>query len=142
MSTNNTNDLFVRASRKKLRISTGTGKGSLSVEDLWDLSLPDLDRIAVGLAATLQGPTTKSFLTEAPRKEAVTAQEAFDVVKTILDIKVAEKAAAQDRATRRAQRDFLKNLLAEKEVEGLKAQSPDEIRAKIAALGLDEEPAE
>lgn len=44
--------MFEKASRIKLRYSTN--RGVLSVEDLWDLSLEQLDPIAINLNKSLK----------------------------------------------------------------------------------------
>ena len=46
--------MFEKASRIKLRYSTN--RGVLSVEDLWDLSLEQLDPIAINLSKRLKIP--------------------------------------------------------------------------------------
>lgn len=51
--------MFKQASKMKLRFATS--KGNLSVEDLWDLSLPVLDKLAVSYDEELAKSPRKSF---------------------------------------------------------------------------------
>ena len=52
--------MFEKASRMKLRFNTQ--RGVLSVEDLWDLPLIQLDNIAIALNKKLQESKTESFI--------------------------------------------------------------------------------
>lgn len=52
--------MFEKASRMKLRFNTQ--RGVLSVEDLWDLPLIQLDNIATALNKKLQESKTESFI--------------------------------------------------------------------------------
>ena len=131
MSTNNTNDLFIQASRRKLRFSSS--KGSLGIDDLWDLSLPSLDAIAVNLDEQIQKVGKKSFLA----KRAASTLEldiAFEIVKFVLETRVAENEASKLKADKEAQKAFLTNLLKEKQMDEIKGLSAEEIQKKIEAL--------
>jgi hypothetical protein len=55
-------NLFEKASKMKLRFSTT--KGVLSTEDLWDLSLESLDRIAKNLYKQIKESEEISFISE------------------------------------------------------------------------------
>ena len=54
------------ATRKKLRFSY---KGSISTEDLWDLSLEELDRIFKGLNAKVKQSQEESLLEKKEKSE-------------------------------------------------------------------------
>lgn len=125
--------LFITAARNKVRFSTN--RGLLTVEDLWDLSLESLDRIAVSIDEAVQKHGRKSFIGAQP-KEAEGLQTQFDLVKFVIDTKLAEKAEAKTAADREAQVTFLKGLLEKKQLADLENMTPDEIKAKLAALGV------
>ncbi len=128
-----TNDLFLRASRAELRFNTS--RGSAVVDDLWKLSLESLDRLAVAYNEALQGPAQKSFISSKKKdKETEGLQLAFDVVKFVIDTKVAEAAEARAAAHKENERQFLKDLLARKQTANLEALTEDEITARLAAL--------
>lgn len=127
------NTQFIEAARKKIRF--GTSQGQLAVEDLFDLSLPSLDKIAVALDAQLQQSGRKSFI-DAPVKGLAETQLAFDIAKYVIDVKLAEKAEAKLAAERKSQVDFLKGLLEKKQLAELEGMTTEQITAKLAELGV------
>lgn len=54
--------MYKKASKKQLRISTL--RGSLTVEQLWNLSLAELNEIAIGLDKELEQSSGKSYIKE------------------------------------------------------------------------------
>lgn len=127
------NSLFIEAARKKVRF--GTTRGQLSVEDLWDLSLDTLDTIAIQLSELVAKAARKSFITDAPKADAdLTLQ--FDLVKHVIDVRLAENKAAKIAADQRAQVEFLKGLLQRKQLAELESMTPEAIKLKLAELGV------
>lgn len=125
------NNLFIEASRRQLRFNST--KGQIQVEDLWDLPLTSLDAIAVNLDEQIQKAGKKSFLA----KRAASTLEldiAFEIVKFILETRVAENEASKLKADKESQKAFLSNLLKEKQMDEIKGLSAAEIQAKIDAL--------
>jgi bifunctional N-acetylglucosamine-1-phosphate-uridyltransferase/glucosamine-1-phosphate-acetyltransferase GlmU-like protein len=129
------NTLFIDASRQKVRISTS--HGFLQVEDLWDLSLQSLDAIAIALDEAIAKQARKSFINARP-KEAKTVQLTFDVVKYVIDTKLAEQEAEKVQANRASQIAFLKGLQEKKQLAELEGMSSDEIAAKLKELGVED----
>jgi hypothetical protein len=126
------NTLFATATRKKLRFSTT--RGSLSTEDLWDLSLEDLDRLAIAADNAIQKAGTKSFIGRRGTSQAVDELK-LEVLKSVIETRLSEAEKAKARADKRAQRDFLKSLLEKKQREGLEALTAEEIQKQLAELG-------
>ena len=131
-------NIFEQASRQKLRIATLAGV--IAVEDLWDLPLTstmknrlNLDDLARQFHKQVQESATLSFVTPASGVD-VSVQLTFDIVKYIIDVKVAERDEAKVKADRSAQKQALLEVLAQKETEELRGKSADEIKAMIAAL--------
>lgn len=124
--------MFKQASKIKLRFTTS--KGNLSMEDLWDLSLPSLDKIAVALDEELAKSPRKSFITNnTPKNDELELK--FNIVKEIISTKMKEKAdkeAAKDKAAEKAR---LTELLAKKQSEKLESLSEEELIKRIAELG-------
>lgn len=123
-------NLFIRASKQKLRFATN--KGQLSTEDLWDLSLEDLDRLAVK-ANSAKETSTMTFI----RKRDAKATEnnlRFDILKFIIDSKLNDQDVAAKRAETIARKELLKGLLEKKKLEDLSNLSADEIQKKIEEL--------
>jgi len=123
--------LFEKASRMKLRF--GTNRGELPVEDLWDLSLEDLDRLAKAINKQIKAETEESFIVK-KRKTTSVLETSLDILKHIIGVKQDEADKRTKRAERRAELETMKSLLAEKHTEKLKGMSLDEISQKIAEL--------
>jgi hypothetical protein len=135
MSENTNNTLFINATRNKLRIASS--RGTLQVEDLWDLSLEKLNEIAINLDETLQKQGRKSFI-GGRAKEADEVQLQFDIVKYVIDTKLEERALSKVKADRAGQVAFLKGLQEKKQIQALENMSAEEIAAKLAELGVTE----
>lgn len=85
-------NIFKRASKQKLRFNTNVG--NLSVEQLWDLSLADLDSLAVALDEEYEKSGDKSFLEERKSKKDTDLKLRFDITLDILQTKKAEQEKA------------------------------------------------
>ena len=126
------NEKFIQALRLKLRFKTA--KGSITTEDLWDLTVESLDQIAVELYKKLQDSSqTMSFITN---KKTATKEDMlrFEIVKYVLDVKLHEKQAAAEAAERKVKREKLLSLIAQKEDEALSAKSIEDLRAELNKL--------
>lgn len=129
--------MFEKATRLKLRFPTS--KGQLSIEDLWGLPLTsstgaaNLDDIARELFKQLKSDDKVSFVTPAQKSDA-TVQLKFDLVKHVIDTRVAENAAAATQRDRAEKKRRLLEILANKEAEQLGASSIEELRKQLAAL--------
>lgn len=127
--------MFEKAARQKLRFETS--KGLLTIEDLWDLPLSgngvNLDRIAIGLSKQLKEETTESFVVKAKRTSEV-LQLKFDIVKHIIDVRLAEAEEAKAKAETKDKKDRLLTLIAKKQDEQLEGKSLDELKAMVETL--------
>lgn len=113
-------DNFKLASQQKLRFQTT--KGLLSVEQLWDLSLDELDALAVSLEIEHKQSAKKSFLVKTSTKDK-TAQLRFDLVIDILNTLVAEQEAMTEAQEIKEHNKKIISLIAEKQDESLKGKS-------------------
>jgi hypothetical protein len=128
--------MFEKASRLALRFSSP--QGSLTTEDLWDLPLTSankasLDNIAKALNRQIKDATTESFVVKTSKADEE-LQLKFDIVKHIIEVKLAEREAEKTAATRRAQKEKLLELKAKKQDEKLSSATEEELDAMIAAL--------
>lgn len=134
------NHPFVLASRMKLRFPTS--RGHLQVDDLWDLSLKDLDAMAVATDAAIENTGGKTFLenpdTRRPSTERTTRTVALDVLKLVIEIKQAENKERLAKSALNARRQFLMGLKEKKQIDALESLSVEEIDAQLTALGADE----
>jgi hypothetical protein len=124
--------LVIKAARKKWRFATT--KGHLAFEDLWDLKLEDLDKVAVALDEKIQKGGRKSFI--AKRTESMTEEQGMlDLVSYVIETKMTEADEAKVRLGRRGQREFLEELKKKKQIAALEGLSLEDIEKQIAALG-------
>jgi hypothetical protein len=128
--------IFEQAARLKIRFETQ--KGLLSAEDLWDLPLTsakgaNLDDIARGLYALLRSDNNVSFVNPGQKSDP-TAQLRFDIAKHIIDVRIAENAAAATASANHDKKQRLLGIIAEKEGQALTALSVEKLRGMVAAL--------
>lgn len=131
--------MFEQATRQKLRFDTP--RGQISVEDLWDLPLtsgagkPNLDDIAKAAHRELRSSAeTESFVTPASTAGSELLQLKFDVVKHVIDVRVAERNAAAEAAKRRETKQRILEIVAMKEDESLRGKSLEELKAMAEAM--------
>jgi hypothetical protein len=131
--------MFEQASRLKVRFDTS--KGLLSVEDLWDLPLTsetgraNLDDIARGLHQALKvSGDNVSFVTPTENKADERLQLGFDVVKRIIEVRVAERDTAKAETDRKARKQRIMSIIAQKEDEKLSGTSLEELRQMLEAV--------
>jgi hypothetical protein len=129
--------MFEKASRLKLRFDTA--RGGISVEDLWDLPLTsgtgkvNLDDIAKGLYREIKDTSdVLSFVDDSTTADNV-LQIKFDLIKHVINVKKAEAKAAADARSNRERNQKILGIIAEKEDEGLKNLSIDELKALAAS---------
>ncbi len=123
---------FIKATKNKFRFEFS--KGSLTTEDLWDLKLEDLDRIAVSLDEATQKNQRKSFL-EHKRSPSSDAADKLEVVVEIIKLRQEALEASKTAAARRAEREFLKTVLERKKTEEVMGMSPEDIKKRLEDLG-------
>jgi len=119
---------FKLASQQKLRFQTN--KGLLSPEQLWDLSLEDLDALAVSLETEHKESGKKSFLVKTSAKDK-TAKLRFDVVLDVLNTKVEAEQAALAERERKANNEKIIGIIADKQDETLKGKTIRQLEAML-----------
>lgn len=129
--------MFEQAVRNKLRFPTP--QGSLSVEDLWDLPLTsttgkaNLDALAVNLFKKVKERSEVSFVT--PKEDSSSEDQLkFDIVKHVLDIKLAERTKAHEAAQAKERRQKLLEVIDRKENKALEDMPLDELRKMVEGL--------
>lgn len=131
------NNIFVYATRSKLRFSSI--RGELSVEQLWDVPLRsrddfNLNAIAKAVNKALKEVSEESFVETSKTVEHERREAAMETIKYVIDTKLAEEAAAKDRAARKQEKEKLLAILAEKQDGKLSALSEKELQKRIEAL--------
>lgn len=124
--------MYKVASKMKLRFATS--KGNLSVEDLWDLNLVALDKLAVAVDEELSKSPRKFFIAETTPENEV-AKLKLDILKDIIKTKMEEKNKKDAEKQRLSEKNRLLEILARKEQANLENLSEEELRKRIAELG-------
>lgn len=125
-----TTNIFEYASRNKLRFPF---KGMISAEDLWDLSLVNLDGIFKTLNKQAKLAEEESLLTTGSgENEELEVQIA--IVKHIVSVKKAEKIAREKAAEKKAKREEIMSILASKQNEALQNSSVEELQKMLEDL--------
>lgn len=121
--------MFEKASRLKLRFNTT--KGSIGIEDLWDLPLTsrskvNLDDIAKGLSRELKQCEEESFVVQQSSANEILCLK-FDLVKHIIGVRLEEAKAKESQAVNQAKKDKLSRLIEQKGDEALAGKSIEEL---------------
>lgn len=122
--------IFEQATRNKVRFAF---KGNLSVEDLWDLRVEDLDAIYRELNGQLKQANEDSLLAK-PTRAAETLALKVEIVKHIVTVKLAEAEEKKTAAQKLAQKRRITEILAEKQDQALSQKTEDELRKMLEEL--------
>lgn len=125
-------NIFERASRNKTRFASR--KGNMTTEDLWSLSLQDLDTIAKATNKQLKAESEESFI-EQKTTTASGLELQLDILKHVIKSKLSDKEAALKRAETLSRKEVLEDALAQKKVEEIKGKSVEELQKELAAIG-------
>lgn len=133
-------NLFEKALRNKV---TFAYKGTITLYDLWDLKLEQLDEIYCTLSkeAKTSEAEGEGLLATRATKASSALKLKLDIVKYVFETLAAEKDKKAKAAERKQKAQELLALISEKEGDALKGKSLEELRAQFAQLqsGEDEE---
>jgi hypothetical protein len=123
-------NIFERAAREKTRFNF---KGLISAEDLWDLSLENLDSIWCELEAELEKLPRKSLLATGidQRGEIEFKQE---IIKHIVDTKKIESEARAAAKLNSAKKQAILDIIQAKQNEDLKSKTVEELMQLAESL--------
>lgn len=124
-------DKFEIAVRNKYRFPF---KGVISVEDLWDLNMSDLDKVYKSLNAQKKQSEEDSLMSTR-NAESDELQTKIDIVKHVYTSKVIEKENREKAAENYAKRQRIMQIIANKQDAALENMSEDELKAMLAQLG-------
>lgn len=120
--------MYKEALQKKLRFKTN--KGMITTEDLFDLSLQNLNTLAIMLDKKVSEAPKKSFIEELPVEEN-DDELRFSIVKDVINIKLKARKDNIDKAQVDARNKRIAELIAKKEDEALENKSIEELRTMI-----------
>lgn len=123
--------MFDKATRIKLRFSTD--RGTLSVEDVWDLNLTQLNTLAKSLNRKNKEAAEEDFLSTKSEVDTLDKLR-FDIVIYILETKKAENVARDEAKNKKAKREEIMTIIQQKQVEAQKGKSIEELMKELDAL--------
>jgi hypothetical protein len=127
----NTN-IFEAATRQKLRFSSNRG-GQVGVEDLWDLSLEELDTIAKAINKQVKESSEESFIYKQSTSDKKLKLR-LDVVVSVINTKLEEDEKRKAASERKAKRNQILELMSQKENEALGKKSLAALKADLQKL--------
>lgn len=123
-------EIFEQATKGKIRFAH---KGQLTVEDLWDITVQELDIVYRQLNGQLKAAQEDSLL-QKPTVESETLALKVELVKRIVAVKLAETEERKVRIEKLAQKRRILDILAEKQDQGLMQKSEDDLRKMLEEL--------
>jgi len=121
---------FESATREKIRFEY---KGLLSVEDVWDLSLEELDEIYKKLTKQKRELNEDSLI-EKPTIENTELTTKIEIIKYIVETKINEQEENKNRIEKKEKKQKLLEILESKQNEELKEKTPEELKEMINEL--------
>ena len=117
-------NMFEIATRTKMRFPF---KGMVTVEDLWDLSVQNLDKVFKALNSQRKEAQDESLLnTKSFEDERLETQ--IEIVKYIVGVKLDEQAARLKSAENKEKKQKIMALMAKKDDEALENMSKEELQ--------------
>ena len=129
------NEMFVTATRNKFRFPF---RGQISVEDLWDLSVENLDSVYKTLNSQVKKAKEESLLNTKSREDEIIEMQ-IEIVKYIVSVKQDETAKKVAAKEKKARKQRILEVLAAKEDADLQNKSPEELQAMLSELDDDDE---
>lgn len=125
-----TGKLFETATRNKMRFPF---RGMISVEDLWDLSLTNLDSVFKTLNAEAKKSEEESLL-ETKSKENEELSNKIEIVKYIVNIKLEEKKARENARKSAEMKQRLLEIKAKRQDAALENMSDEDLDKMLSEL--------
>ena len=123
-------NIFEYAVRNKVRFPF---KGMISVEDLWDLSLTNLDSIYKTLNKQIKQNDEESLLSTKTNIDTELEVQ-IEIIKHIVSVKLVEKEARESELARKEQKQKIMSIIAAKEDEALRNSSIDDLKNMLENL--------
>ena len=123
-------NIFEYATRNKVRFPF---KGMISVEDLWDLSLTNLDSIYKVLNKQVKQADEESLLNVKTQSDELLEVQ-IAIVKHIVSVKLAEQEAREKASAKKAQKQKIMAIMARKQDEALENSSMEDLQKMLDEL--------
>lgn len=115
---------FITASRKKYRFNY---KGVITTEDLWDLSLKDLDSIYKTLRKQEKTESEEESLLTKKNEVDAEVSDKIKIVRYIVSVKMEEMAAAENAKEKAQKRQHIMEVIARKQEAQLNDMSIEDL---------------
>lgn len=125
-----TENLFESATHSKMRFPY---KGMISVEDLWDLSLTNLDSVFKTLNAEVKKSEEESLL-NTKSKEDEEISNKIEIVKYIVSVKLDEKKKRENARKNAEMKQRLLEIKAKRQDAALENMSDEDLDKMLAEL--------
>lgn len=123
--------MFEIATRTKMRFPY---KGHISVEDLWDLGVKDLDNIFKTLNAYAKKSQEESLLATKTKEDEIVSVQ-IEIVKYIVNTKLAEADAAKQSRELKEKKQKIMEIMSAKQDEALHNMSVEDLQKMLDGLG-------
>lgn len=123
-------NLFEVATRRKYRFPY---RGSVSVEDLWDLRITDLDAVFKTLNAEAKKVSEESLL-ESKTKEDEELSDKIAIIRHVVSVKLEEKKVRENEKANREMKQKLLAIKAKREEAALENISDEQLDKMISEL--------
>lgn len=121
------NNLFIMATQQKFRFPY---KGQITVEDLWDLNVRELDTVYKALNAQAKQNNEESLLAAKSKEDSI-LEAKIEIVKFIVTAKLHEAEAQRIKAEQKEKKRRIAEILADKQDEELRGKSAEELMAML-----------
>ena len=128
----NINELFIMATRRKFRFPF---KGQVSVEDLWDMSVRDLDSVFKLLNSQIKQANEESLLTTKSKEDTILEAQ-IAIVKYIVQVKQDDAAQAQNQMVQAEKKRRIMEIIANKQDAALQNLSVEELQKMLAGMDM------
>ena len=128
----NINELFIMATRRKFRFPF---KGQVSVEDLWDMSVRDLDSVFKLLNSQIKQANEESLLTTKSKEDTI-LEAKIAIVKYIVQVKQDDAAQAQNQMVQAEKKRRIMEIIANKQDAALQNLSVEELQKMLAGMDM------
>jgi len=122
--------IYEKAAREKLRFEY---KGLVTVEDLWDLGVIELDEIYKVLNAQKKQATEDSLLETKTTEDTVLTVK-IDIIKHIVETKQEELNVRKQAAEKKEKKEKIMSIIARKQDSELEEKSSDELQEMLNSL--------
>jgi len=123
--------MFKKASRMKLRFNY---RGWCSVEDLWDLSVEELDDLYKGLKSAQIENSSESLLVNRKSIKNDAIELRVDIVTEIFNEKMKAAEDNENRVEKKKKKQLLLEIISEKENQKLKDMPVEELTKLVNEL--------